>query len=60
MTLCLKMLFHSENNDPHHLKNVSFVEGVPDFEYPENIPTLIVLDDLLDSVYSTKVTEFLP
>jgi len=48
---------HSENNVPHHLKNVSFVKGVPDFENPENIPTLIVLDDLMDSAYSTKVSE---
>ena len=48
---------HSENNAPHHLKNVSFVKGVPDFENPENVPTLIVLDDLMDSAYSTKVSE---
>jgi len=39
------------------LKNVSFVKGVPDFENPENIPTLIVLDELMDSAYSTKVSE---
>jgi hypothetical protein len=43
---------HSENNAPHHLKKVTFVEGVPDFQNPENIPTLIVLDDLMDSAYS--------
>jgi len=48
---------HSENNTAHHLKNVSFVKGVPDFENPENVPTLIVLDDLMDSAYSTKVSE---
>jgi len=30
----------SENNAPHHLKNVTFVKGVPDFENPENVPTL--------------------
>ena len=48
---------HSENNAPQHLKNVSFVKGVPDFENPENVPTLIVLDDLMDSAYSTKVSE---
>ena len=47
---------HSENA-PHHLKNISFVKGVPDFENPENVPTLIVLDDLMDSAYSTKVNE---
>ena len=36
---------HSENNAPHNLKNVTFAKGVPDFENPENVPTLIVLDD---------------
>ena len=51
------MCCHSENNGPHHLKNVSFVKGVPDFENPENVPTLIVLDDLMDSAYYTKVSE---
>ena len=39
------------------MKNVSFVKGVLDFENPENLPTLIVLDDLMDSAYSTKVSE---
>jgi len=34
---------HNENNAPHHLKSLSFVKGVLDFENPENIPTLIVL-----------------
>jgi len=48
---------HSENNAPLHFKNVSFVKVVPDFENPENVPTLIVLDDLMDSAYSTKVSE---
>jgi hypothetical protein len=48
---------HSENNAPHHLQNVSFVKGVPEFENSENVPTLIVLDDLVDSAYSTKVSE---
>ena len=51
------MWCHSENNAPHHLKNVSFVKGVPDFENPENVPILIVLDDLMDTAYSTKVSE---
>lgn len=51
------MWCHSENNALHHLKSVSFVKGVPDFENPENIPTLIVLDDLMDSAYSTKVNQ---
>jgi len=48
---------HSKNNAPHHLNNVSFVKGVPEFENPENVHTLIVLDDLMDSAYSTKVNE---
>jgi len=48
---------HSENNAPHHLKKVTFFKGVPDFQNPENVPTLIVLDDLMDSVYSTKVSQ---
>ena len=43
---------HSEDNAPHHLKDVSFVKSVPEFENPENVPTLIVLDDLMDSAYS--------
>ena len=50
---------HSENNAPHHLKNVSFVKGVPGFENPVNVPTQIVLDDLMDSAYSTKVSELI-
>ena len=48
---------HTKYNVPHQLKNVSFVKSVPDFENPENVPTLIVLDDLMDSAYSTKVSE---
>jgi len=48
---------HSENNAPNRLKNVTFVKGVQDFENPENVPTLIVLDDLMDSAYSTKVSQ---
>ena len=36
---------HSENNALHRLKNVSFFKGVPEFENPENFPTLIMLDD---------------
>ena len=50
---------HSEDV-PHHLKDVSFVKGVIDFENPENVPTLIVLDDLIDSAYSKKVSDYLP
>jgi hypothetical protein len=38
-------------------KNVTFFKGVPDFENPENVTTLIVLDDLMDSAYSTKVSQ---
>jgi hypothetical protein len=45
---------HSENNATLHLKNITFVKGVPDFENPENVPTLILLDDSMDSAYSTK------
>ena len=32
---------HSENDAPHHLKNVLFVKGVPVFESPEIVPTHI-------------------
>ena len=42
---------HSENNAPHHLKNVTFLKSVPDFENPENVPTLIALDDLIDCLF---------
>jgi len=48
---------YSENNVPHHMRNVSFVKGLPDVENPENVPTLIVLDDLMYSAYSTKVSQ---
>jgi hypothetical protein len=37
----------SENN-PHQLKNVTFIKGVPEFENPEDVPTLTVIDDLMD------------
>lgn len=47
----------SENNAPHCLKNVSFVKGVRDFEDPENVPTIIVLCDVIYSAYSTKAKE---
>ena len=39
------------------MKKVSFVKGVPEFENPEIIPTLIVLDDLMETAYSTKVSQ---
>ena len=48
---------HSEYNAPHHFKNVSFVKDVSHFKNPENVPTLTVLNDLMDSNYSTKVSE---
>jgi len=51
---------HSENNAPHHLKHVKFVKGVPDIGNPEYVPMLIVLDDLMDSAYSTNVVNYLP
>jgi len=55
VTVCLQIFGGvSENNAPHHLRNVTFVKGVREFENPENVPTLIVLDDLMDSAYSTK------
>ena len=51
------MWCHSENNAPHHFKSVTFVKGIHDFENPENVPTLIVLDDIMDSAYSTKLSQ---
>jgi len=48
---------YSENNAPHHFKNVTFFKDVPDLEIP---PMLMVLDDLMDSVYSTKLVNYLP
>jgi len=54
----LKILWcYSEKSAPHHLKNVTFLSGVPDFENPENVSTLIVLDDLMDSAYSTNFSQ---
>jgi ABC-type phosphate transport system ATPase subunit len=50
---------HSENKYPHHLKGISFIKGVPDFDNPDHVPTLIVLDDLMDSAYSTKSANYL-
>jgi hypothetical protein len=43
-----------EINTPDHLGNVTFVKGLPEFENPDNKPTLIVLDDLMDIAYSTS------
>jgi len=48
---------HRENNVPHLVENETFLKVVPDFENPENVTTLIVLDDLMDSAYSTKVSQ---
>jgi septin family protein len=48
---------HSENNAPDHIDNVTFVKGVPEVEKPDNKPTLIVLDDLMDTAYCTKVSQ---
>jgi len=47
---------HSENNATHYLKNLSFIEEVPDIQNPENIPILLVLDDLIDTASSTNVS----
>jgi hypothetical protein len=46
-----------ENNAPRQLKNVTFIKGVPEFEKTENVPSLTVLDDLMDSAYSAKVSQ---
>ena len=60
MILCLKILCGvSEMNALLPLKSVSFVKDVSDFEKPENVPTLIALDDLMVSAYSRKGIEFL-
>jgi hypothetical protein len=48
---------HSENNAPDHLENVTFVKGIPEFENPDNKPTFIMLDDLMDPAYSTKISQ---
>ena len=48
---------YREEKAPHHFKNLSFFKCVPDFENPENIPTLIVLEDSMDSACSTKVSQ---
>ena len=42
---------------PRYLKHISFVKGVQNIENPENVPTLILLDNLVDSFYSIKVSE---
>jgi len=44
---------------PTSSKKVTFVNGVPDFENPENMPRHRVVDDLMDSAYSTKVRQLL-
>ena len=50
---------NSENNAPHHLKNVSLVKGLPDFDNTENVPTLVVSDCVMDTAYSTKVSQLI-
>jgi hypothetical protein len=45
---------HSENNATRHLIYVSFVKVVPEFENPESVPALVVLDDLMVFASSTK------
>ena len=42
---------------PASLEKVSFLKGVPNCENPENVTTLTVFDDLMDSEYSTNVSE---
>ena len=49
--------FRSENYASHHLQNGSFIKGVPQFHNPENVPKVIVLNDLMDCAYSTKFSE---
>ena len=39
------------------MQNDSFVKRLPEFENPKNSRTIIVLDDLMDSAYYTKVSE---
>jgi hypothetical protein len=48
---------HGEDSAPRRLKKVSFFEGVPEFTNPDNIPTLFVLDDLMNEAYSKRVSE---
>ena len=58
MTLCLIILRGViVKTTPPSLENVSFFKGAPDFENPENVPTLIGLNDLMESAYSTNVSE---
>ena len=57
MTLCLKILCDViVKKAPHHLKNAHLLKAYQT-EKPENVPTLIVLDNLMDSASSTKVSE---
>ena len=39
------------------MPNVSIVQDLLEFENPDYVPTLIALDDLMDTPYSTKVRE---
>jgi hypothetical protein len=48
---------HSDYNAPHQLKNITLIKGVPELGNPQNVPTIIALDDFTESVYSTKVSQ---
>jgi len=57
VTLCFKIVWcYGENNAQHYLKNVPGdaercshhdAKGVPEFENSQNVPKLIVMDDLM-------------
>ena len=51
------MYCYSENIAPHHSNCIWFVKGVPAYENPENMPTIVLLNDLIGSAYSTKVSK---
>lgn len=48
----IKLCGISENNASYSPKGISFVEGNPDFEKPENKHMLRALDDFTNSAYS--------
>jgi len=60
-TLCLKILcgVMLKATPQNHLKIVSFPECVQDFENPDNVPTLILLDVLMYSNFSTNLSQIL-
>ena len=59
MILCLKILYvFIVKTKPHiTLKTFHLLKACQTLKIPENVPTLIVLDDLMDTAYSTKVSE---